>query len=84
MIEPPYPKWFKAILGRLFGGKGYIGKDLFKGLWDKGNKVITSIRGDMKPQMIALDESEALGRPSLIESVFNFLKNSCQIEHSRH
>jgi hypothetical protein len=78
------PQMVQEVFGKLFGDKGYIGKDLFKTLWDKGIKMITSIRSNMKPQIMALDESEALGRRSLIESVFNVLKNSCRIEHSRH
>ncbi len=78
------PQMVQGVFGKLFGDKGYIGKDLFNSLWDKGIKMITSIRSNMKTQIIALDESEALGRRSLIESVFNVLKNSCRIEHLRH
>ena len=74
----------KDIWGKVFADKGYISKKLFDSLLTKGIKLVTSRKSNMKPEIIALDESEMLGKRSLIESVFNVLKNSCRIEHSRH
>jgi hypothetical protein len=74
----------EGFSGTIFGDKGYIGKDFFEEMLKKGIKIVTSIRASMRPQIMSLAESESLSRRSLIESVFNVLKNSCRMEHSRH
>ena len=80
----PVPGLVQDIFGKIFGDKGYISKKLFETLLDKGTKLVTSIRSNMKPQIMPIEEAQLLGKRSLIESVFNVLKNSCRIEHSRH
>lgn len=78
------PDLVKDLVGKLFADKGYISQNLFEKMLEKSLKIVTSIRSNMKPQIIEIEESETLGTRSLIESVFNVLKNSCRIEHSRH
>ena len=77
-------KILTGFKGKAYADKGYISKDLFQKLMKKGVKIVTSIRSNMKPQIMSAEESETLSKRSLIESVFNVLKNSCRIEHSRH
>lgn len=74
----------KNFSGTAYGDKGYISKKLFRELLAVGVKLVTSIRANMKPQIMSIKESIELGKRSLVESVFNVLKNSCRIEHSRH
>lgn len=78
------PSLLKGILGKVYGDKGYISKDLFEKMMAIGIKIITSIKSNMKPKIIPIEESDELQKRSLIESVFNVLKNSCRMEHSRH
>ena len=65
----------KGLQGKLFGNKGYISRNL---------KLITGIRKDMKNHLLELDDKIMLRKRSLIESVFNVLKNCMNLEHSRH
>jgi hypothetical protein len=74
----------KELQGKLFGDKVYISKDLFHKLYVRNLKLITAIRKDMKSHLLELDEKLMLRKRSLIKSVFNILKNSMNLEHSRH
>lgn len=77
-------KVLKDLRGTVIGDKGYISKDLFQRLFGRGLRLVTSLRIKMKPQLVTLDDSEAMDNRSLIESVFNVLKNAMHLEHSRH
>lgn len=78
------PQILRDVWGKVFGDKGYISKELFNRMMEAGRQLFTSLRSNMKPAIVTLDVSDGLSRRSLIESVFNVLKNSCRIEHSRH
>ena len=72
------------VHGLLFGDKGYISQRLFQELYQRGLKLITSVKKTMKNKLISLHEKILLRKRSVIESVFNVLKNKFQIAHSRH
>ena len=74
----------KRIFGKLFGDKGYIGKDLFEQLFIDGVHLVTKIKKNMKNSMMLLQDKIILRKRSLIETVYDQLKNICQIEHTRH
>ncbi|MBD0392032.1 IS982 family transposase [Wolbachia endosymbiont of Pentalonia nigronervosa] len=80
----PVPHLTKKLTGLLFGDKGYIKKELFAKLFDRGLKLVTNIRKDMKNVLISLKEKILLRKRSIIETVFGSLKNKFEIEHSRH
>ena len=80
----PAPQVLKDVFGKVFSDKGYISQALFDLLFAKGCTLIHSLRSNMKPKLHTLYDSQMLGKRSLIESVFNVLKNSCRMEHSRH
>ncbi|MCC8370769.1 MAG: transposase, partial [Rickettsia endosymbiont of Stiretrus anchorago] len=44
----------------------------------------TNIRKDMKNYLLELKDKTMLRKRSLIESVFNILKNRMNLEHTRH
>lgn len=73
------------VFGKLFADKGYIDKKLTAWL-DKALDVelITQVKKNMKPREIERLDKRLLKRRALIETVFDELKNICQIEHSRH
>ena len=75
---------FDGLFGKVFGDKGYLGKDLFKWLMEQGIKLVTPLRKNMKQALMLMDEKLLLRKRSLIETVNDHLKNVCQIEHSRH
>lgn len=74
----------KGLQGKLFGDKAYISKDLFAKLYARDLRLFTGIRKDMKNHLLELEDKINLRKRSLIESVFNVLKNSMNLEHSRH
>ena len=74
----------KRIFGKLFGDKGYIGKDLFEQMFIDGVHLVTKIRKNMKNALMLLADKLMLRKRALIETVNDQLKNICQIEHTRH
>ena len=72
------------LWGRLFGDKGYISAALFERLYQRGVKLITHLRKNMKNTLMDTAEKLLLRKRSLIETINDQLKNVCQIEHTRH
>ncbi len=77
-------KLTKKCFGKLFGDRGYISKKLFDDLFKKGIKLITRLKKKMKNKIMELGDRLALSKRGVIESVNGILKETCQIEHSRH
>ena len=74
---------FQQLKGMFLGDKGYITtlKKVFK---EQGIHLITKVKKNMKPVYLTHEEKFYLKKRGLIESVFDFLVNQCQIEHTRH
>ena len=72
------------IYGKLFADRGYLSQKLFKKLYQNGITLITKAKKNMKNKLMALQDKILLRKRAVIESVNDFLKNICQIEHSRH
>jgi hypothetical protein len=73
-----------GLQGKIYGDKGYIGKKEFLMLVDQGLFLITGIRKNMKNRLLELWDKILLKKRSLIESVFNLMKQIFHLEHSRH
>lgn len=80
----PLPNLTKHLFGKLYADKGYLSKKLSESLKNKGIELITKVRKNMKALTHSLFDQAVLRRRSLIETVFDQLKNLCQIEHTRH
>lgn len=80
----PFPDLTKDIFGKLFGDRGYISQQLFEQLYERGLQLITKSKKNMKNRLVKLIDKILLRKRAVIESVNDFLKNLCQIEHSRH
>lgn len=76
--------FIKALKGKLYADKGYIGQEITRILFLDGLHLITSIRNNMKNVLMELKDKILLRKRSVIESVNDELKNICQVEHSRH
>jgi len=74
----------REVFGKLFADKGYISQALFGKLLDKEITLITKIKKNMKNRLMNISDKLLLRKRAIIESVNDFLKNICQIEHSRH
>lgn len=80
----PVPTLLKAIVGKVFGDRGYISKALTASLAEQGIEWITSLKKNMKA--VARDTFDVLmlRKRSIIETINDQLKNISQIEHTRH
>ncbi len=74
----------KGIFGKLFGDKGYISSDVTKKLLQRGLRLFTSLRSNMKSRLLSLKNKLLLRKRAIIETVNDQLKNISQIEHTRH
>jgi hypothetical protein len=74
----------QQLWGKLFGDRGYISKDLFENLMERGLQLITKLRKNMKNRLLPIEDKILLRKRSLIETVNDQLKNISNIEHSRH
>lgn len=74
----------KNIMGKLFGDKGYISKELTDQLLNNGLQLITSVKKNMQNKLLPMLDKILLRKRSIIETVNDQLKNISNIEHSRH
>lgn len=74
----------KRLVGLLFGDMGYIKKELFQTLYDRGLKLVIGVKKSMKKQLMSVFQKTMLPKRSIIETVFDDLKNTFDIEHTRH
>lgn len=72
----------KDIFGKLIADKGYIG--LFNALFERGIQLIHKIKANMKNKLMEMYDKLLLKKRGTIESVINILKNTFDLEHSRH
>ncbi len=72
------------LFGKLYADKGYIGKEFAQKMKDKGVDIVTRVRKNMKEVVHSEFDQVLLRKRSLVETVFDELKNLCQIEHTRH
>ena len=87
-VDDRYPlknkNFHDKIFGKIYGDKGYLGKDLFDKLFVDGIHLVTKLRKNMKKKALDFMDKIYLRKRAIIESVNDVLKNTCQIEHSRH
>ena len=78
-------RFIKKLFGKLFGDKGYIGKELFKNLFFRGVHLVTKLKRNMKSSSITpVMDAILLRKRAVCESIIDQLKNIFQVEHSRH
>ena len=80
----PMEQLFRDLQGLAAGDKGYISKDKADRLEQKGLRLLTRVRRNMKEKVMTGFEKCLLAQRSIIETIIDQLKALCQIEHSRH
>lgn len=80
----PVPRLAKALIGKLFGDRGYISKKLAQLLANQDVHLITTLKKNMKAQAIDAFDQLMLRKRSIIETINDQLKNIFDLEHSRH
>lgn len=80
----PVPILTPRLLGQLFGARGYISQALHDALLAQGLELLTEIRKTMQHRLMRWWDKVLLRKRVLIETINDQLKNSSQIEHTRH
>lgn len=80
----PLPEMAKGLFGKLYADKGYLSKKLTQTLKEFSVELVTKVRRNMKRIVHSAFDQALLSKRSLVETVFDELKNLCQIEHTRH
>jgi len=80
----PVRQLAKGLKGTIYADKGYISQKLFKEIYTDGIRIVTGIKDNMKNYFMTMKDKILLRKRSVIESVFNVLKNNMNLEHTRH
>jgi Transposase DDE domain len=74
----------ERLTGKVCADKGYIGRALFRKLWQRGLHLITGIRRNMKNHLMPIGDKLMLRKRGVIETVLDILKCGMGLEHTRH
>ena len=77
-------RFIKNLKGGLYGDKGYVSAPLAQILFIDGIQLITGIRNNTKNCLMKISDKILLRKRSIIETINDVLKNTCQVKHSRH
>jgi hypothetical protein len=80
----PVPELTKVLTGIMAADKGYIKQNLFLNLYERGLKMVHGIKKNMANKLMDCKEKIILRKRNLIETVFDYLKNKMNLEHTRH
>lgn len=69
--------------GKLFGDRGYVGKNWKFCIAEVGVQLITRVKRNMKPQCLDPFDSAVLRKRGIIEAPFNVMKSQFDLEHTR-
>jgi len=73
-----------GLKGMVFGDRGYISKAKAETLEAQGLKLITTLKKNMKKIARTKEERDLLRHRGMIETLFDHLKNSLMLWHTRH
>jgi len=74
----------KEMFGKVFADRGYLSAPLVAKLYSNDIQLVTKLKKNMKNKLMDMTDKILLRKRAIIECVNDFLKNICQIEHSRH
>src|SRR3954452_1855198 len=74
----------RHLRGKLYVDKGYISREVFTKLWQRGRHLITGIRRNMRNHLMVLGDKIMLRKRFVIETVLAILKSEMGLEHTRH
>ena len=73
-----------ALQGKIFADQGHVSKSLLERLWQRGLHLVTSIRRNMKNDLIPMLDKGLVPKRFMIETLFDQLKSSMGLAHTRH
>jgi hypothetical protein len=76
--------FFSGVYGKMFTDKGFMSSEAFEKLFEKGLKLITGIRNNMKNKLMDIQEKMFHKKRGMIEAINDILMTVCDIDHTRH
>ena len=73
-----------ALQGKIFADQGHVSKSLLERLWQRGLHLVTSIRRNMKNDLIPMLDKALVPKRFIIETLFDKVKASMGLAHTRH
>lgn len=74
----------RGLKGKCYADKGYISKDLFARLYNKGLTLITGIKRNMKNYLIPILDKLFHKKRFIIETIFGYIKEHFNIRPNKH
>jgi hypothetical protein len=72
------------LTGKLFGDKGYLGKNLTEELLRRGLALFTRIRRNMKSLPLSLEDRALLNARNMAETIIGHIKEFSSLNLSKH
>lgn len=74
----------KELQGKCYADKGFISKELFKRLYQRGLMLITGIKQNMKNYLMPILDKLMLRKRFIIETIFGYLKENFNLRPNKH
>lgn len=74
----------KELYGKVFADRGYIKKELFERLFERGIHLVHGLRANMRNRLMSVWDKIMLRKRYIIECINDLLKNKANLVHSRH
>ncbi len=74
----------KGLKGKCYADKGYLSKDLFTQLYNKGLVLITGIKRNMKNYLMPIMDKIFLRKRFIIETIFGYIKEHFNVRPNKH
>jgi hypothetical protein len=82
---PALLRRIRRLFGKLFADRGSISQPLAEQLFvEHGVLLITTRRKNMRNRLLDVSDTLLLRKRAIIATIYDQLKNICQIEHTRH
>jgi hypothetical protein len=80
----PVPSLTKDLIGKLFGDKGYIGKELAETLLRRGLALFTRVRKNMKSLPLSMTDKMLLNARNIAETIIGHIKAFSSLNLPKH
>ena len=80
----PVPNLTHDLIGKLFGDKGYVGKDLARRLLRRGLVLMTRVRRNMKRLAVCFLDKALLNGRNIVETIIGYIKEFSSLRLPKH
>ena len=80
----PVPDLTQDLIGKLFGDKGYVGKDLAQSLLRRGLALITRVRRNMRRLPVSFLDKALLDGRRVVETIIGHIKEFSSLRLPKH